>query len=38
MSNHPEEQPYGILEKATLKSFFSIKENENDTLTYIPGF
>lgn len=37
MSNHSEEYPDGILDKETLKQFFSITEEEDGTLTYKKG-
>jgi len=38
MSNHSAQYPNGILDKYTLKSFFSITEQPDGTLTYIPGW
>jgi hypothetical protein len=37
MSNHSYQYPNGILDKETLKSFFSITENSDGSLTYTPG-
>ena len=38
MSNHSAEYPNGILDKETLKSFFSITEASDGTLTWTPGW
>ncbi|KAL8708127.1 MAG: hypothetical protein Q9220_006981 [cf. Caloplaca sp. 1 TL-2023] len=38
MSNHSSTHPNGILDKETLKSFFSITEAPDGTLTYKPGY
>ena len=37
MSNHSSEYPDGILDKATLKSFFAITENPDGTLSHTTG-
>lgn len=38
MSNHSDEYPDGILDKETLKQFFSITEEADGTLKYTPGY
>ncbi|MCJ1467988.1 hypothetical protein MMC07_006614 [Pseudocyphellaria aurata] len=37
MSNHSDEYPNGLLDKATLKSFFSVTEKSDGSLSWKPG-
>lgn len=37
MSNHSDNYPNGLLEKATLKSFFAVTEKDDGSLSWTPG-